>query len=147
MCVCINDTKSILPTLSGPNVHFTDCRRLEIMRQEVSRKQICIRKKRIIMIVSSPLILLLRFQDRNVITTKDAERKCVSPTGLQDEIDGIVSKYNSGRSFVRPSGTEDIVRVYAEAGTKDEADKLAAEVAQKVHELAGGIGSPPEIPA
>lgn len=56
--------------------------------------------------------------DRNVITTTDAERKVVTPDGLQAGIDEIVKKYPKGRSFVRPSGTEDIVRVYAEAASK-----------------------------
>jgi hypothetical protein len=39
--------------------------------------------------------------NRNNITTTDAERKCVSPEGLQDQIDSIVVKYPNGRSFVR----------------------------------------------
>lgn len=84
--------------------------------------------------------------DRNVITTTDAERKCVTPQGLQEEIDKLIAKYNKARSFVRASGTEDIIRVYAEAETEEEVNKLAAEVAQKVFELAGGIGNPPLIP-
>lgn len=88
----------------------------------------------------------LPLQDRTVITTKDAERKCVTPDGLQDEIDTAVAKYKKGRAFIRPSGTEDIVRVYAEAATREDADKLAAEVAGKVYDLAGGIGAPPEVP-
>lgn len=71
----------------------------------------------------------------------------MTPEGLQDEINELVSKYNKGRSFIRPSGTEDIVRVYAEAVTQEEADKLAAEVANKVYEYAGGVGEPPAIPA
>lgn len=86
------------------------------------------------------------FQDRNVITTTDAERICLTPAGLQDEIDSIVSKYTKGRSFVRPSGTEDVVRVYAEAATTKEVNALAAEVALKVYELAGGVGDKPEVP-
>lgn len=57
--------------------------------------------------------------DRSVITTTDAERKVVTPDGLQTGIDELVAKYPRGRSFVRPSGTEDIVRVYAEAATKE----------------------------
>lgn len=57
--------------------------------------------------------------DRTVITTTDAERKVVTPDGLQAEIDELVAKYPRGRSFVRPSGTEDIVRVYAEAASKE----------------------------
>lgn len=50
-----------------------------------------------------------------MIDTTDAERRTVSPAGLQEAIDSIVKKYKQARSFVRPSGTEDVVRVYAEA--------------------------------
>lgn len=57
--------------------------------------------------------------DRSVITVTNAERQCVTPHGLQDEINKVVRKYAKGRSFVRPSGTEDVVRVYAEAANKD----------------------------
>lgn len=73
--------------------------------------------------------LKIKVPDRNVLTTTDAARKCVKPEGLQEAIDNLVSKYEQARSFVRPSGTEDIVRVYAEAHTQDAADKLAEEVA------------------
>ena len=41
-----------------------------------------------------------------------------SPSGLQDLINEQVIKFPSGRSFVRPSGTEDVVRVYAESDTQ-----------------------------
>lgn len=92
-------------------------------------------------------LLKVIVNDRNVITTTDAERICVTPEGLQNEINTLTSKYSKGRSFIRPSGTEDIVRVYAEAASQEEADKLAAEVANKVHEYAGGVGEPPAIPA
>lgn len=57
--------------------------------------------------------------DRSVITVTNAERCCVTPVGLQDEINKLVRKYAKGRSFVRASGTEDVVRVYAEASTKE----------------------------
>uniref|UniRef100_A0A8C2B3W1 Phosphoacetylglucosamine mutase n=1 Tax=Cyprinus carpio TaxID=7962 RepID=A0A8C2B3W1_CYPCA len=78
--------------------------------------------------------------DRRVIDTTDAERRAVSPEGLQDTIDTLVKKYKSARSFVRPSGTEDVVRVYAEADTQESADSLAHEVSLAVYRLAGGIG-------
>ncbi|XP_031635018.1 phosphoacetylglucosamine mutase [Contarinia nasturtii] len=81
--------------------------------------------------------------NRNIITTTDAERKVVTPEGLQNGIDEIVAKYPRGRSFVRPSGTEDIVRVYAEAATNEDVEHLVAEVSQLVYGLAGGIG--PEL--
>lgn len=46
-------------------------------------------------------LLKVAVADRNSIQTTDAERKCVTPEGLQERIDGIVSKYKNGRSFVR----------------------------------------------
>ena len=60
--------------------------------------------------------------DRGAFATQDAERTLVAPAGLQAKIDATVAKYKKGRSFVRPSGTEDCVRVYAEAATRAEAD-------------------------
>ena len=49
-------------------------------------------------------------------------------TGVQtcalpiSKVDELVRRYDGGRSFVRPSGTEDVVRVYAEAILKTQAD-------------------------
>lgn len=91
-------------------------------------------------------LMKVTVQDREVFETTDAERRCVKPDGLQEEINALVMKYKRGRSFVRPSGTEDVVRVYAEAATQEETNKLAAEVSRKVFELAGGVGTIPEIP-
>ncbi|THV07732.1 phosphoacetylglucosamine mutase [Dendrothele bispora CBS 962.96] len=76
--------------------------------------------------------------DRNSFKTEDAERRLVSPPGLQSKIDGLVNRYQGGRSFVRPSGTEDVVRVYAEANIRTQADELAFRVAGLVYDEAGG---------
>ena len=43
----------------------------------------------------------VKVKDRNVITTTDAERRCVTPTDLQPRIDSIVKDFEKGRSFVR----------------------------------------------
>ncbi|GAA5840638.1 hypothetical protein JCM3766R1_000496 [Sporobolomyces carnicolor] len=76
-------------------------------------------------------------QDRHAFTTQDAERKVVTPDGLQAKVDEAVAAVDKGRSFVRPSGTEDCVRVYAEAATREQADALAQKVAGIVFDLAG----------
>lgn len=62
--------------------------------------------------------------NRGAFVTKpgSAERELTSPDGLQARLNDLVHKYTKGRSFVRPSGTEDVVRVYAEALTRAEAD-------------------------
>ncbi|PWA27890.1 hypothetical protein CCH79_00000078, partial [Gambusia affinis] len=82
--------------------------------------------------------LKVQVSDRRVIDTTDAERRAVTPAGLQEAIDDLVKKYQKARSFVRPSGTEDVVRVYAEADTQESADALAHEVSLAVYGLAGG---------
>lgn len=87
----------------------------------------------------------VKVQDRNVFQTTDAERICVKPEGLQEELDKLVSKYKRGRSFVRPSGTEDVVRVYAEAADSDDVNMLASEVSSLVYEMAGGVGDKPIV--
>uniref|UniRef100_A0A0K2V2U3 Phosphoacetylglucosamine mutaselike [Xiphosphorus maculatus] n=2 Tax=Lepeophtheirus salmonis TaxID=72036 RepID=A0A0K2V2U3_LEPSM len=90
--------------------------------------------------------LKVKVANREVIQTADAERQCVSPPGLQDKINEVVLKFPKGRSFVRPSGTEDVVRVYAESDTQDNADQLAYEVGLLVHQNAGGVGEPTPKP-
>lgn len=70
--------------------------------------------------------------DKDVFKTTDAERKLSEPAGAQDEIDALVKKYTSARSFARASGTENACRVYAEAATRVEADELAKKVAAVV---------------
>lgn len=89
--------------------------------------------------------LKVKVADRTVIETTDAERKTTSPVGLQNAIDELVAQYKQARSFVRPSGTEDVVRVYAEADTQANADELATKVGVKVHQMAGGVGDPPSL--
>ncbi|KAI8336993.1 hypothetical protein BC941DRAFT_426310 [Chlamydoabsidia padenii] len=81
--------------------------------------------------------------DRTIFKTTNAERQVVEPAGLQAEIDAIVAKYSNGRSFVRASGTEDAVRVYAEAASRAETDELAYKVAQAVYDRGSGVGSRP----
>ncbi|XP_070508971.1 phosphoacetylglucosamine mutase [Chironomus tepperi] len=88
----------------------------------------------------------VKVQDRNIFETTDAERICVKPEGLQDKINEVVKKYKRGRAFVRPSGTEDVVRVYAEAENADDVQLLAAEVSILVYEMANGVGERPMIP-
>ncbi|KAL1925611.1 uncharacterized protein VTP21DRAFT_494 [Calcarisporiella thermophila] len=89
-------------------------------------------------------LVKVKVADRHIFKTTNAERQLVEPVGLQAKIDELVAKYNSGRSFVRPSGTEDVVRVYAEAATRSECDDLAFRVAGVVYDYAGGVGGRPK---
>ncbi|KAI1628737.1 phosphoacetylglucosamine mutase [Exophiala viscosa] len=77
-------------------------------------------------------LVRVEVRDRSIFKTTDAERKLESPKGAQDEIDKFCQMYVKGRAFARASGTEDAVRVYAEAHSKTEAEKLAGQVAEVV---------------
>eukprot|EP00117_Sycon_ciliatum_P003356 scpid59317/ scgid8185/ Phosphoacetylglucosamine mutase; Acetylglucosamine phosphomutase; N-acetylglucosamine-phosphate mutase; Phosphoglucomutase-3 len=92
-------------------------------------------------------MLKVKVADRRVIKTTNAERQVTEPSDLQPAIDSLVAEYEQGRSFVRPSGTEDVVRVYAEANTQVTADHLAARVACAVFDNAGGSGQRPQEPS
>ena len=91
--------------------------------------------------------LKVKVKSRSAFTTTDAERVLVTPEGIQDEINALVNKCEDGRAFVRPSGTEDVVRVYAEAKTQLMCDELAYSVAQLVFDRAGGVGERPVPPS
>lgn len=85
-------------------------------------------------------LVRVEVSDRNLFTTVEgtAERKLATPVSAQDEIDKLVAKYKDGRAFARASGTEDAVRVYAEAATSPEAKDLANGVAQIVRKFGSG---------
>ena len=69
--------------------------------------------------------------------TANAETTVVSPAGLQAAIDAAAARFPLGRAFVRPSGTEDIVRVYAEAETREGAEAIEQEVRAAVERELG----------
>lgn len=58
------------------------------------------------------------------------ERRCVAPAGLQDEIDAVVTSSGDvkARAFVRPSGTEPLVRTYVEAASEETVSAISRTV-------------------
>lgn len=76
--------------------------------------------------------------DRTMFKTTDAERRLEEPKGIQDEIDKLVGRYKQGRTFARASGTEDAVRVYAEASSAGEAQDLAMKITELVKQFGSG---------
>ncbi|XP_022717269.1 phosphoacetylglucosamine mutase-like [Durio zibethinus] len=81
--------------------------------------------------------LKVKVVDRTAVVTANAETLVVSPPGIQEAIDAETAKYPKGRCFIRPSGTEDVIRVYAEASTQEAADSLANSVAKVVDQFLG----------
>ncbi|CAG0880126.1 unnamed protein product [Cyprideis torosa] len=80
----------------------------------------------------------LKVKDRRVVTTTDAERKAVTPEALQPAVDALVAKYPKSRAFVRPSGTEDVVRIYVEAANDGDCETLCQEVTRVTYDICGG---------
>lgn len=100
----------------------------------------------------------VQVKDRTIICTNDNETRTTSPPGLQEALDAAMASLRQQqvdddgmkpkpvpRTFVRPSGTEDAVRVYAEAATQYDADMLASEAALLVYKICNGIGSVPSF--
>ncbi|KMZ74694.1 Phosphoglucosamine mutase [Zostera marina] len=81
--------------------------------------------------------LKIKVADRTAVITANAETQVVKPFGLQKMIDSETAKYTKGRCFIRPSGTEDVIRVYAEASTQEAVDTLAQSVGQIVGDILG----------
>ena len=76
-------------------------------------------------------------QDKAAITCSEDETTALTPPSLPLSLAASVAKVSQGRCFVRPSGTEDVVRIYAEARTQGEADGLAMEGVRAVKESLG----------
>jgi len=94
----------------------------------------------------------VRVGDRSVVMTNATETRVTSPSILQRVLDlesRAMARGGAGgaglppRCFVRPSGTEDAVRVYAEAGTQKDADELCARAPAAVYGICGGLGEAP----
>ncbi|XP_073288154.1 phosphoacetylglucosamine mutase-like [Primulina huaijiensis] len=83
----------------------------------------------------------VKVMDRTAVVTANEETVVVKPPGIQEAIDMETAKYPKGRCFIRPSGTEDVVRVYAEASTQEAADSLAHSVARLVTQFLGSGSS------
>ncbi|CAJ0579235.1 unnamed protein product, partial [Mesorhabditis spiculigera] len=67
--------------------------------------------------------------DRSIYSTTWDETRLLTPIALQNTIDATVKEHGAIRAFVRPSGTENIVRVYVEAHTAEVAEKIASVLA------------------
>ena len=100
--------------------------------------------------------LKIRVADRKYVETNEDETKVISPLSLQLAIDDAINSFQHNsfcagdyapvRAFVRPSGTEDVVRIYAEAWTQADADSLAYKVASLVYDVCNGVGERPSVP-
>jgi phosphoacetylglucosamine mutase len=85
----------------------------------------------------------VKVKDRTAFVPINADTELKEPVGLQERINAQVAKFSKGRCFVRPSGTEDVVRVYAEAETTADTELLSQIVCGIVFDYYGGVGDRP----
>ena len=83
--------------------------------------------------------------NKDLIRCSADEMRAESPPALQAELQAAMRATPRGRCFVRPSGTEDYVRVYAEAETQAGADALAFACIQAIHNHVGVLGELPSV--
>ncbi len=62
--------------------------------------------------------------DKSLVACSEDETTVTRPAALQADLEVAMKSVTNGRCFVRPSGTEDVVRIYAEAATQQEANRL-----------------------
>ena len=74
----------------------------------------------------------LKVHDKTIFETTDADRTLVSPIELQHYIGSLLQGKPNSRCFVRPSGTEDIIRVYCECPSSDECNQLNERICKFV---------------
>jgi len=80
-------------------------------------------------------------EDKNAVQTVDFDRRVAAPEGVQTGIEELVASTPGGhRAFIRVSGTENMIRVYAEGVTEGSAHNLAVAVARLIHEKCKGVG-------
>ena len=87
-------------------------------------------------------LLTVRIKNKESIKVDQSYR--VLDQKIQKKIDEQVLTYK-GRAFVRPSGTEDLVRVFAECPNATDCDKMALNIAQMIYDNCEGQGPHPEI--
>ena len=73
-------------------------------------------------------------KDRTQFKTIWDESRLTQPLALQETIDMLVAQVGGGKAFVRPSGTEDILRIYAEASTSENVETLGNAILKEIEE-------------
>lgn len=74
----------------------------------------------------------VKVNDRSMFKTIKNESRLTEPLALQAFIDDTVVLSKQGRAFVRPSGTEDVLRLYVEADTYHEVDAIANSILMEI---------------
>lgn len=75
--------------------------------------------------------------NKSIVSCSEDETSVTSPSALQVELNRLMEETPLGRCFVRPSGTEDVMRVYAEGSTQEDANLLALKAVDAINRHVG----------
>ena len=70
----------------------------------------------------------------NKFITNEDDSKIIEPKNMQIIIDELSNKYANSKIYVRPTGTEDFLRVYVESETDDNCEKIIEELSKRLKE-------------
>ena len=70
----------------------------------------------------------------NKFITNEDDSKIIEPKNMQIIIDELSNKYANSKIYVRPTGTEDYLRVYVESETDDNCKKIIEELSKRLKE-------------
>jgi len=72
----------------------------------------------------------IKVKNRTLIQVQYDQSRITSPIEIQEKIDEICKDYEMGRCFLRPSGTEDIVRCYVEAVNPEDGKAIQKRITE-----------------
>jgi phosphoacetylglucosamine mutase len=75
----------------------------------------------------------LHVPNKSLLKCSDDETYLVEPVTLQEELNRLMKSVEMGRIFIRPSGTEDVVRIYAEARKREDVEALVHQTKDLVN--------------
>jgi phosphoacetylglucosamine mutase len=76
--------------------------------------------------------------DKSKLVCSDDETHLISPESLQNQLNNLMKSVDMGRVFIRPSGTEDVVRIYAEATRKEDVEMLVQSTKEIINNYFAG---------
>ncbi len=74
-------------------------------------------------------------KDKSLFETDYTEQKCIKPISLQEKLDNIMSVYPNSRCFIRPSGTENAIRLYVEGQTIQDVSEIVFEISSEMDKI------------
>ena len=73
-------------------------------------------------------------KDKNKFVTNEDDSKLLEPNDVKNKIDELVKKYEKCRVLIRPSGTEDCLRIYVETKTDENNCEIIKEIEKYLKE-------------